>query len=203
MFLCRRCFSIFFAVSPTIMTLYCFFSLLKLSKIKNDAKVVLGKKMMVVYNSRKCCYRITVKFRQKSSLFVKDQTTCALCKENLMNNCPDCKKVLFLNENEVKSYLDLMSPHPSHLRSKDGEKRNQFDRLPKDLLSMIVDRVPMSYILFYVNCPISVGECGHTFHVHCINKWLLRGRLVCPLDYDRWSTKIIDHLVFTDIEAIN
>ncbi|EPY23909.1 RING-box protein 1 [Strigomonas culicis] len=37
-------------------------------------------------------------------------------------------------------------------------------------------------------CPVSWGECGHSFHAHCIQRWL-KTRKVCPLDNQPWHDK--------------
>ena len=35
-------------------------------------------------------------------------------------------------------------------------------------------------------CEIAWGVCNHTFHNHCISKWL-QNRPVCPLDNRNWE----------------
>lgn len=37
-------------------------------------------------------------------------------------------------------------------------------------------------------CHIRWGECGHNFHHHCIQQWLVT-RNVCPLDNQPWKDK--------------
>jgi E3 ubiquitin-protein ligase RBX1 len=37
-------------------------------------------------------------------------------------------------------------------------------------------------------CITATGDCGHSFHLHCINKWLSK-RNVCPLDSQPWEFK--------------
>ncbi|OMJ24207.1 Anaphase-promoting complex subunit 11 [Smittium culicis] len=38
------------------------------------------------------------------------------------------------------------------------------------------------------SCPIQSGSCGHTFHDHCINKWLTseNSTNICPMDRTVW-----------------
>lgn len=35
-------------------------------------------------------------------------------------------------------------------------------------------------------CDVSHGYCGHTYHKHCIDRWL-KHREVCPLDNHKWN----------------
>lgn len=37
-------------------------------------------------------------------------------------------------------------------------------------------------------CITATGTCGHSFHLHCITKWLQK-RQVCPLDSQTWDFK--------------
>ncbi|CDW56871.1 ring box 1; RING box protein 1; regulator of [Trichuris trichiura] len=39
-----------------------------------------------------------------------------------------------------------------------------------------------------LECPPTVGVCTHTFHDHCINRWL-RTQRVCPLDNQQWRSQ--------------
>ena len=36
------------------------------------------------------------------------------------------------------------------------------------------------------DCDIVTGNCTHSFHSHCITRWL-RTREVCPLDNKKWD----------------
>lgn len=36
------------------------------------------------------------------------------------------------------------------------------------------------------DCTIAWGVCNHTFHYHCISKWIM-SRAVCPLDNKEWK----------------
>lgn len=40
-------------------------------------------------------------------------------------------------------------------------------------------------------CPVAWGECKHTFHKHCIDKWIA-ARPACPLDNSRWVVTRVD-----------
>ena len=35
------------------------------------------------------------------------------------------------------------------------------------------------------NCVVSHGNCGHTYHKHCIDRWL-KTRNICPIDNNKW-----------------
>jgi len=39
-----------------------------------------------------------------------------------------------------------------------------------------------------VECQIVTGKCEHSYHYHCISKWL-KQRNVCPLDNIKWAYK--------------
>jgi hypothetical protein len=34
-------------------------------------------------------------------------------------------------------------------------------------------------------CPLKIGTCNHSFHKHCIDKWL-DGNKKCPIDMEPW-----------------
>ncbi|EOB13234.1 Anaphase-promoting complex subunit 11 [Nosema bombycis CQ1] len=36
-----------------------------------------------------------------------------------------------------------------------------------------------------IECKPCVGECKHTFHVHCLDQWLLK-RNICPMCRVNW-----------------
>jgi RING-box protein 1 len=38
-------------------------------------------------------------------------------------------------------------------------------------------------------CPYQEGQCGHMFHMHCIERWLVQDK-TCPLCHCQWSVKI-------------
>jgi RING-box protein 1 len=38
-------------------------------------------------------------------------------------------------------------------------------------------------------CPYQEGQCGHMFHMHCIERWLVQDK-TCPLCHDQWAVKI-------------
>ncbi|KAF8819324.1 ring box protein 1 family protein [Cardiosporidium cionae] len=38
------------------------------------------------------------------------------------------------------------------------------------------------------SCPTVTGACNHSFHEHCIKRWLER-RYTCPLDNNPWQSK--------------
>lgn len=35
-------------------------------------------------------------------------------------------------------------------------------------------------------CSVAWGQCGHSYHFHCITRWL-RTRSTCPLDDEEWD----------------
>lgn len=41
------------------------------------------------------------------------------------------------------------------------------------------------------HCPVSSGKCGHAFHHHCIQKWLMTNN-TCPIDRVSWSFQTND-----------
>ena len=41
-------------------------------------------------------------------------------------------------------------------------------------------------------CKVAIGSCGHTFHYHCITRWLESGRTMCPLDNIAWDCKSVE-----------
>lgn len=40
----------------------------------------------------------------------------------------------------------------------------------------------------HVHCPRAVGQCNHSFHLHCISTWIST-RNSCPLDSAEWKLK--------------
>ncbi|KAJ5073404.1 ring-box protein 1a-related [Anaeramoeba ignava] len=36
------------------------------------------------------------------------------------------------------------------------------------------------------NCRVVIGKCGHPFHEHCMNQWLV-SRSFCPLCNENWE----------------
>ncbi|KAI9358888.1 anaphase-promoting complex subunit 11 [Zopfochytrium polystomum] len=40
-------------------------------------------------------------------------------------------------------------------------------------------------------CPPVIGECTHTFHQHCIDKWVAtdQSRGTCPMDRSEWRVR--------------
>ena len=40
-----------------------------------------------------------------------------------------------------------------------------------------------------IKCSISIGNCEHGFHYHCINKWINEGSNTCPIDQTTWKFK--------------
>ncbi|CAL5999818.1 RING-H2_zinc finger domain-containing protein [Hexamita inflata] len=38
----------------------------------------------------------------------------------------------------------------------------------------------------YSNCQIGTGQCGHTFHLHCLNSWL-ENNGSCPMCTIDWK----------------
>lgn len=36
------------------------------------------------------------------------------------------------------------------------------------------------------SCNVSFGACGHSYHFHCITRWL-KTRSTCPLDDQEWT----------------
>lgn len=39
-------------------------------------------------------------------------------------------------------------------------------------------------------CGMEVGECGHSFHICCVNRWL-QTRPICPVDSTEWKASIV------------
>ena len=39
-------------------------------------------------------------------------------------------------------------------------------------------------------CDVTCGECEHSFHVHCMDKWLTRHATKCPLDDKKWVSML-------------
>ncbi len=39
------------------------------------------------------------------------------------------------------------------------------------------------------SCNVTIGDCGHAYHDHCINEWL-KQRKVCPFCNKAWHAKI-------------
>jgi hypothetical protein len=38
-------------------------------------------------------------------------------------------------------------------------------------------------------CPYQEGQCGHMFHMHCIERWLVQDK-TCPLCHGQWAVKV-------------
>lgn len=37
------------------------------------------------------------------------------------------------------------------------------------------------------DCGVKRGVCGHGYHAHCIDEWINKGSLSCPIDKTMWQ----------------
>jgi len=105
-------------------------------------------------------------------------TTCAICRGLFCEPCLDCQAeesidksvgLLVLKTKELWYTLLLMA------------KRPPFISLSIDLIRRIYDfSLPEQQHRLWI-CPIVQIHCGHTYHRHCISKWIAK-RPCCPLD---------------------
>jgi hypothetical protein len=42
-------------------------------------------------------------------------------------------------------------------------------------------------------CPLKIGVCNHSFHKHCIDKWL-EDNEKCPIDMESWRECVVEKL---------
>lgn len=42
-----------------------------------------------------------------------------------------------------------------------------------------------------INCKVSKGKCGHTFHFCCINNWRKKSN-ICPICTTSWAVEVDD-----------
>ena len=88
--------------------------------------------------------------------------SCAICQEDLAEDCDACAA------NDTGTY-----DHPPTMRT-------------ACILSFVTTT---DKFLGHVNpCATATGVCGHTFHAHCMDRWVKTKR-VCPLDQQAWEVE--------------
>lgn len=53
----------------------------------------------------------------------------------------------------------------------------------------------------FLNCKVSKGKCGHSYHKHCIEKWGLKSQ-ICPICTLPWAIETDDMSLRTQVQGL-
>ena len=97
----------------------------------------------------------------------KHRDNCVICQSHVMDLCTECQSTV------LKEELDSIT---EEIYAKETDER------AAHFLIEDIEQVDAKQKV----CPIAWGKCKHSYHLHCIEKWL-KTKKVCPLDNGRWQ----------------
>ncbi len=111
---------------------------------------------------------------------------CVICTGPLERLCIACSNFVSTDLSTHLYCNNSPAVVQTHLNSLFKDRTSLIYGMPYELRKYIVDITPQT--ISAPVCGITKGMCNHTFHSHCMDRWLHR-RPRCPLCNTNWVVK--------------